>query len=104
IGYPGFSIGLEAGVPVYQNLNGPQLSRVWQAGMALRWREGEEEKEEKVSTTGIFKGPVPVPTKPRMPWDGVHVGVTSGYTSAARTDTHFTYLGSPGSPGFVSLY
>jgi opacity protein-like surface antigen len=104
LGYPGFSIGLEAGVPFYQNLNGPQLSRVWQAGMALRWRVGEEEKEEKVSNTGIFKGPAPAPTKPRMPWDGLYAGVTAGYTAAADTNTHFTYLGSPGSSGFVSLY
>ncbi len=103
-GAPGFSIGLEAGVPVYQNLNGPQLSRIWQAGMALRWRVGEEEKEEKVSKTGIFKGPAPAPTKPRMPWDGVYAGVTAGYTFAANTSTNFTYAGSPGSPGFLSLY
>jgi opacity protein-like surface antigen len=104
IGAPGWSIGIEAGVPVYQNLNGPQLSRIWQAGMALRWRVGEEEKEEKVSKTGIFKGPAPEPAKPRMPWDGVYAGVTTGYTFAANTSTNFTYAGSLGSSGFASLY
>ena len=40
-GFPGFSIGVEAGVPVYQNLDGPQISKNWQAGMALRWKIGE---------------------------------------------------------------
>jgi len=104
LGAPGFSIGFEAGVPVYQNLNGPQLSRVWQAGMALRWKVGEEEKEEKVSKTGVFKGPAPASTSSRSPWDGVHLGLNGGFTWAADTATRFTYLGSPGSPGFVSLY
>ncbi len=57
-GYPGFSLGLEGGVPVYRNLNGPQLSRVWQAGMALRWRVGEEGgQEHKSSPVGIFQRP-----------------------------------------------
>ncbi len=104
LGAPGFSVGLEAGVPLYQNLNGPQLSRVWQAGMALRWKVGEEEKEEKISKTGVFKGPAPASTSGRAPWDGVHVGLNVGFTWLADTATHFTYLGSPGSPGFVSLY
>jgi opacity protein-like surface antigen len=104
-GAPGFSIGLEAGVPVYQNINGPQLARVWQAGMALRWRVGEEEKEEKVSRPGIFKGSAaPEPAPNRSPWDGVHLGANLGYTWVTDTSTHFTYLGSPGSSGFVSLY
>ena len=36
IGYENLTLAIEAGVPVYQNLNGPQLSKNWQAGMALR--------------------------------------------------------------------
>jgi hypothetical protein len=38
IGQDALTIALEAGIPVYQNLNGPQLSKNWQAGMALRWK------------------------------------------------------------------
>lgn len=36
IGYEALSIAIEAGIPVYQNLNGPQISKNWQAGMAVR--------------------------------------------------------------------
>ena len=107
-GYPGFSIGLEGGVPVYQNLNGPQLSRVWQAGMALRWKVGEEETEEKVSKTGIFKGPAPAlaSTSSHMPWDGVHVGVSGGFEWAADKTANFTYAGTSAAlaGGFPYLY
>ena len=37
-GLPASQIGLEAGVPVYQHLNGPQLGRDWQVNLALRYR------------------------------------------------------------------
>ena len=30
--------GLEAGIPLYQDLNGPQLARDWQVNLALRYR------------------------------------------------------------------
>lgn len=36
LGWEPLSLAIEAGLPVYQNLNGPQLSKNWQAGMALR--------------------------------------------------------------------
>ncbi len=36
IGYESVSIAIEAGLPVYQSLNGPQISKNWQASMALR--------------------------------------------------------------------
>jgi hypothetical protein len=36
IGYENWSVGLEAGLPVYQNLNGPQIMKNWQAGMQLK--------------------------------------------------------------------
>lgn len=36
IGYEALSIAIEAGIPVYQNLNGPQISKNWQAGAAVR--------------------------------------------------------------------
>lgn len=38
IGLEALSIAIEAGLPVYQNLNGPQISKNWQAGMALRFK------------------------------------------------------------------
>lgn len=38
IGVERLSVSLEGGIPVYQNLNGPQLSKNWQAGLALRWK------------------------------------------------------------------
>ncbi|MFY9627796.1 MAG: outer membrane beta-barrel protein [Methylocystis sp.] len=102
-GYPGFSIGLEAGVPVYQNLNGPQLAKNWMAGMALRWKVGQEEEgEHKASKDGIFKGPnTASDTPPRSPWTGVHVGVNAGYATSGDSNSNFIYEGSG---GFVSLY
>jgi hypothetical protein len=36
IGYENWTLGVEAGLPVYQNLNGPQLMKNWQAGMQLK--------------------------------------------------------------------
>jgi hypothetical protein len=38
IGYDFVTLAIEAGLPVYQNLNGPQLSKNWQAGAALRFK------------------------------------------------------------------
>jgi hypothetical protein len=38
VGLDAMTVAIEAGLPVYQSLNGPQLSKNWQAGMALRWR------------------------------------------------------------------
>lgn len=38
IGLDDMTVAIEAGAPVYQNLNGPQLMKNWQAGMALRWK------------------------------------------------------------------
>jgi hypothetical protein len=36
VGYENFSIAVEAGLPAYQNLNGPQIMKDWQAGLSLR--------------------------------------------------------------------
>lgn len=36
IGYDAASLAIEAGVPIYQNLNGPQISRNWNISLALR--------------------------------------------------------------------
>ncbi len=38
IGCDDMTLAVEAGAPVYQNLNGPQIMKNWQAGMALRWK------------------------------------------------------------------
>ncbi len=37
-GQPATQIGVEAGAPIYQRLNGPQLGRDWQVNMALRYK------------------------------------------------------------------
>lgn len=36
IGYENWTLGVEAGLPVYQNLNGPQIMKNWQAGMQIK--------------------------------------------------------------------
>jgi hypothetical protein len=38
IGMEPLSLVVEAGIPVYQDLNGPLLSKNWQASVALRWK------------------------------------------------------------------
>ena len=37
-GVPAATLAIEAGLPLYQNLNGPQAARDWQIGMALRYK------------------------------------------------------------------
>jgi len=89
--------------PFIKNLNGPQLAKNWMAGMALRWKVGQEEEgEHKASKDGIFKGPnTASDTPPRSPWTGVHVGVNAGYATSGDSNSNFIYEGSG---GFVSLY
>ncbi|MEK8123399.1 hypothetical protein WOB59_10105 [Methylocystis sp. IM4] len=36
IGVDAASVAFEAGLPVYQNLNGPQIAKNWQAGFSFR--------------------------------------------------------------------
>jgi len=36
VGYDNWTLAVEAGLPVYQNLNGPQIMKNWQAGMSLK--------------------------------------------------------------------
>jgi len=36
VGYDNWTLGVEAGLPVYQNLNGPQIMKNWQAGVQLK--------------------------------------------------------------------
>ncbi len=100
-GFPAFSIGIEAGVPVYQNLDGPQLSKNWQAGMALRYKIGEPGSETGPAGSPIFKGPPVAAAAPTSLWGGFYVGVNGGYTWAGDTNTNFTYQGQG---GFASLW
>jgi len=100
-GAPGFTIGVEGGVPVYQNLNGPQLSRNWQAGMALRWKVGEPQANMVASASPVFKNTkAPDTLLPITLWSGLYFGVNAGYLWAGDTNTNFSYAGSG---GFVSL-
>jgi len=38
IGLKAYSLELEAGIPIYQNLNGPQIRNNWQAGAAIKYK------------------------------------------------------------------
>jgi len=100
-GFPAFSIGIEAGVPVYQNLDGPQLSKNWQAGMALRYKIGEPGSETAPAGSPIFKGPPVAAAAPTSPWGGFYVGLNAGYTWANDTNTSYTFMGQG---GFASLW
>ena len=100
-GFPDFSIGIEAGVPVYQNLDGPQISKNWQAGMALRWKIGQPGTPTVHAGSPIFKGPPVASTAPTSLWSGFYTGVNGGYTWAGDTNTNFTYQGQG---GFASLW
>jgi len=100
-GFPDFSIGIEAGVPVYQNLDGPQIAKNWQAGMALRWKIGEPGAPTAHAGSPIFKGPPVASTAPTSLWSGFYTGVNGGYTWAGDTNTNFTYQGQG---GFASLW
>ena len=100
LGAPGFSIGVEGGVPVYQNLNGPQLSKNWQAGLALRWKVGEPQANMVASASPVFKSAQVAALLPVISWAGLYFGVNAGYIWAGDTNTSFTYEGSG---GLVSL-
>lgn len=101
LGAPGFSIGVEGGIPVYQNLNGPQLSKNWQAGLALRWKVGEPQANSVASASPVFKSTQVAALLQVMSWDGLYFGVNAGYIWAADTNAGFTYEGSG---GLVSLW
>ncbi len=101
-GAPGFTIGVEGGVPVYQNLNGPQLSKNWQAGIALRWKIGEPQANMVASASPVFKSArIAASLSPATTWGGFYFGVNGGYLSAGDANTTFSYVGSG---GFVSLW
>ncbi|ARN79844.1 outer membrane beta-barrel protein [Methylocystis bryophila] len=77
LGLPAYEIGIEAGVPVYQNLNGPQLGRNWQAQMALRYKVGKEDRTRlPFGLSALF--PPPPADSPRPLWTGFYAGFTGG--------------------------
>ncbi|WP_157235588.1 outer membrane protein [Methylosinus sp. LW4] len=95
-GAPGYSVGLEGGLPVYQNLNGPQLARAWQAMAAMRWKLGEHGPAVAAPGVGVFERPIGATATPVADWSGLYLGANGGYTWAGDTETAFTYGGSGG--------
>ena len=80
-GASAFDIAMEGGVPVYQNLNGPQLARNWQANMALRYKVGKEDRSKLPLGLGALlpsyeTSPEMEPNAPL--WTGLRVGVNFG--------------------------
>ncbi len=76
-GQPAFEVGAEGGVPVYQNLNGPQLGRNWQAQMALRYRVGKENRSSLPFGLSTLFPPPPADAKTPL-WTGFYAGVNGG--------------------------
>jgi opacity protein-like surface antigen len=96
LGAPGYSVGLEGGLPVYQNLDGPQLARAWQAALAMRWKLGEHGPAVAAARVGALKRPLVAAAAPGAKWSGLYLGVNGGYTWAGDTQTTFTYGGAGG--------
>jgi opacity protein-like surface antigen len=102
VGVPGVTLLAEGGIPVYQNLNGPQLAKAWQATMALRWKTGDQPAPAVVGGLPSHKASsqaIP-PLAPR--WDGLYLGLNSGYAWSGGNATRFTYVGSGN--GYVALF
>ena len=77
LGVPAFEFGVEAGVPVYQNLNGPQMGRNWQAQMAVRYKVGKEDRSILPFGIGNYL-PQPSPDPQGPLWSGFFAGVNGG--------------------------
>ncbi len=80
MGFPAFDLALEGGVPVYQNLNGPQLAKNWQASMALRYKVGVENRG---APSPLFAAWLPTNPEwsydaPGPRWTGFYLGVNAG--------------------------
>ena len=101
VGVPGVSMLVEGGIPVYQNLNGPQLAKAWQATMALRWKVGDTPAPVVGSGLPARKGPPEASPSQAGSWSGLYLGLNSGYAWSADNATTFNYVGSGG--GFVAL-
>ncbi len=101
VGVPGVTLLAEGGVPVYQSLNGPQIAKAWQATAALRWKVGDQSAPAIVASLPIHKGS-PEARPPRAPsWNGLYLGLNSGYAWNADDATQFNYVGSGN--GYLAL-
>ena len=101
LGVPGLTLLAEAGIPVYQNLNGPQIAKNWQATMGLRWKATDASATPVAAGLPTLKGIVE-PSAPLEPmWNGLYLGLNSGYAWNADDGTRFDYVGSGG--GYVAL-
>ena len=102
VGFPGVSLLVEGGIPVYQNLNGPQLSKNWQATAALRWKIGDQPAP--AAIPGLPSRKEPPAAQPSLveSWNGLYLGLNGGYTWSGDSSTSFNYVGSGG--GFVALW
>ncbi|MFY9655196.1 MAG: ShlB/FhaC/HecB family hemolysin secretion/activation protein [Methylocystis sp.] len=98
IGTPAFEFGVEAGVPVYQDLNGPQMGRNWQAQMAVRYKVGKEDRSSLPFGLGNY---LPPPSAdPQTPlWSGFFAGMNGG-ANFGGNDTLNTI---PGATAAVAL-
>ena len=102
LGFPGVSLLVEGGIPVYQDLDGPQLAKAWQATAALRWKVGDQPAPDGPSP--IFpraRGRRPTRRRPSTSWNGLYLGLNGGYAWNGDSATNFNYTGSGG--GFVAL-
>ncbi|WP_162009670.1 outer membrane protein [Methylocystis heyeri] len=100
-GYPGFSLLAEAGIPVYQNLNGPQLAKNWQATMGLRWKVGDGAVPGAAPGLPALKDSPDASSPFPVSWSGLYFGVNAGYGWSGDNSTNFRYFGSG---GFVDLW
>ncbi len=101
VGVPAVSMLIEAGMPVYQNLNGPQLAKAWQATMALRWKVGDAPAPVVGSGLPARKSPPEASPSREGSWNGLYLGLDAGHAWSADNATTFNYVGSGG--GFVAL-
>ena len=101
LGFPGVSLLVEGGIPVYQNLDGPQLAKAWQATAALRWKIGDQPAPAAVPDLPSRKGPQTFAASPVGSWNGLYLGLNGGYAWNGDSATNFNYTGSGG--GFVAL-
>jgi len=102
VGVPGVTLLAEGGAPVYQNLNGPQIAKAWQATGALRWKVGDPSAPAIAAGLPSHKGP-PEAAPPLAPaWNGLYLGLNSGYAWNADDSTRFDYIGS--GDGYVALW
>ncbi len=102
IGVPGLTLLAEAGIPVYQNLNGPQLSKAWQATMGLRWKATDQPATTVAAGLPTHKGPAETSAPLGPVWNGLSLGLNAGYAWNADDTTRFTYFGSGN--GYLALF